>query len=85
MNKLELISELGKEAGITKPEAAKAVDIFFDSIAAAPRKGGRAEIRGLCSFHVKKYKGYSGRNPKPRLRIKILCGEPERVCIGICS
>ena len=26
--------------------------------------GERAEIRGLCSFYVKKYKSYTGRNPK---------------------
>ena len=71
MNRLELISELGKEAGITKPEAAKAVDVFFDSIAAALKKGERAEIRGLCSFHVKKYKGYTGRNPKTGEKVKI--------------
>ena len=42
MNKLELISELGKETGITKMESAKAVDIFFDSIADALKKGERA-------------------------------------------
>ena len=26
--------------------------------------GDRVEIRGLCSFYVKKYKSYAGRNPK---------------------
>ncbi|MBW2575462.1 MAG: HU family DNA-binding protein [Deltaproteobacteria bacterium] len=27
-------------------------------------KGDRIEIRGLCSFYVKEYKAYAGRNPK---------------------
>jgi integration host factor subunit beta len=27
-------------------------------------RGERVEIRGLCSFFVKEYKAYSGRNPK---------------------
>ena len=27
-------------------------------------KGDRVEIRGLCSFHVKKYGSYTGWNPK---------------------
>jgi len=27
-------------------------------------KGDRVEIRGLCSFYVKQYKAYTGRNPK---------------------
>ncbi|MCP4361477.1 MAG: integration host factor subunit beta, partial [Chloroflexi bacterium] len=26
--------------------------------------GGRVEIRGLCSFFVKEYGSYTGRNPK---------------------
>jgi integration host factor subunit beta len=31
----------------------------------------RVEIRGLCSFFVKKYKGYTGRNPKTGEKVKI--------------
>ncbi|MBU4208342.1 MAG: integration host factor subunit beta [Proteobacteria bacterium] len=64
MNKLELISALKAEANISKSEAAKVVQIFFDSMAAAMAKGERVEIRGLCSFFVKEYKSYTGRNPK---------------------
>jgi integration host factor subunit beta len=64
MNKLELISALSKEANITKPEASKIVHIFFDSMSDALINGDRIEIRGLCSFFVKKYKSYVGRNPK---------------------
>lgn len=64
MNKLELISVLKAEAKISKLEAARVVQIFFDSMAAAMAKGERVEIRGLCSFFVKEYKSYTGRNPK---------------------
>ena len=64
MNKLELISVLKAEANISKLEAARVVQIFFDSMAAAMSKGERVEIRGLCSFFVKEYKSYTGRNPK---------------------
>jgi len=31
----------------------------------------RVEIRGLCSFFVKKYGGYTGRNPKTGEKVKI--------------
>ena len=31
----------------------------------------RVEIRGLCSFYVKKYKAYAGRNPKTGEKVKI--------------
>ena len=64
MNKLELISALKNEANISKSEAAKVVQIFFDKMADAMASGERVEIRGLCSFYVKEYKSYTGRNPK---------------------
>jgi integration host factor subunit beta len=33
--------------------------------------GDRVEIRGLCSFQVKSYKGYTGRNPKTREYVEV--------------
>ncbi|MBL7180244.1 MAG: integration host factor subunit beta [Desulfobacterales bacterium] len=71
MNKLDLIETLKAEAGISKNEATAVVNLFFDEMANALANGDRAEIRGLCSFYVKKYKGYTGRNPKT--------GEPRQV------
>lgn len=71
MNKLEMISALKKEANISKSEAAKVVQIFFDSMADALVREERIEIRGLCSFFVKKYKSYTGRNPKTGEKVQI--------------
>ena len=71
MNKLELISALKTEANISKSEAAKVIQIFFDSMADALAKGERVEIRGLCSFFVKVYKAYTGRNPKTGEKVLI--------------
>ena len=64
MNKLELINALRDEVQISKKEAAAVVDLFFNEMANALAEGDRVEIRGLCSFYVKKYKAYAGRNPK---------------------
>ena len=63
MNKIELISALKNECMISKKEAATIVDLFFDKISSALSEGDRVEIRGLCSFFVKEYKSYQGRNP----------------------
>jgi len=71
MNKLQLIETLKTKAGITKNEAAAVVHLFFDEMASALVSGGRVEIRGLCSFYVKKYKAYTGRNPKTGEQVKI--------------
>jgi len=71
MNKLDLIETLKTEVGITKTEAAAVVHLFFGEIANALSKGDRVEIRGLCSFYVKKYKAYTGRNPRTGEKAKI--------------
>ncbi|MDM8525585.1 HU family DNA-binding protein [Desulfococcaceae bacterium HSG8] len=71
MNKLELIATLKNEAGISKAEAAKVVEIFFGNMADALAEGERVEIRGLCSFFVKNYKSYIGRNPKTGEKVTI--------------
>ncbi len=71
MNKLDLIDALRKGAGIGKTEAAAAVKLLFDKMAEALTSGDRVEIRGLCSFYVKEYKGYTGRNPKTGKKVKI--------------
>lgn len=71
MNKLELISTLKNEANISKSEAAKVIQIFFDSMSEALAAGERVEIRGLCSFFVKEYKAYTGRNPKTGEKVLI--------------
>jgi integration host factor subunit beta len=76
MNKLELISELKNEAKISKSYSAKVVQIFFDGMAGAMARGERVEIRGLCSFFIKNYKSYVGRNPKTGDKVTI---QPKRL------
>ena len=71
MNKLELIDTMKNECRISKKEAATIVDLFFDRISTALAEGDRVEIRGLCSFYVKKYKAYSGRNPMTGERVEV--------------
>jgi len=64
MNKLELIAMLKNECRISRKEAAMVNDLFFESMSEALARGDRVEIRGLCSFYVKEYESYKGRNPK---------------------
>ena len=71
MNKLELIDALKNETGITKREATAVFQLFFDKMADALAKGDKVEIRGFCAFYTKKYKSYTGRNPKTGANIKV--------------
>lgn len=82
MNKLELISTLKDRANLTKSEAADVIRIFFDSLSEAFVKGERVEIRGLCSFHIKEYKSYVGRNPKTGQKVNI---PPKRLPFFKCG
>ena len=71
MNKLELIMTLKAEAGLTMNESAAVVDLLFDEMSCALANSDRVEIRGLCSFYIKRYDAYTGRNPKTGEKVKI--------------
>ncbi|MDL1973471.1 MAG: integration host factor subunit beta [Deltaproteobacteria bacterium] len=71
MNKGELIDALVEQTATTRQKAEMVVTTFFDEIADALVKGDRVEIRNFCSFFVKTYKGYQGRNPKTGEAVQI--------------
>jgi len=71
LNKLELIQELKNKCHLTKEEASKVIEIFFGEMVNAFVNGERVEIRGLCSFFIKDYKPYTGRNPKTGEKVQI--------------
>ena len=71
MNKMGLVEILKETSGLTKNEVVAVVDVFFNEMSKALAKGDRVEIRGLCSFYVKQYKAYTGRNPKTGAPVKI--------------
>ncbi|MCD4675139.1 MAG: integration host factor subunit beta [Desulfobacula sp.] len=71
MNKSELIQELKNKCHLTKEDASNVVELFFSEMTKAFVKGERVEIRGLCSFFIKEYEGYTGRNPKTGEKVQI--------------
>ena len=71
MNKIELIQALKDSNHLSKSEAETVINLFFDKMTEALANGDRVEIRGLCSFFVKKYREYTGRNPKTGELVKI--------------
>ena len=64
MNKLDLAQTLSTTTDISRIEATKIVNLFFEQMANALENGDRVEIRDLFSFYVREYEGYTGRNPK---------------------
>ena len=71
MNKIDLIQALKDSNNLSKSEAEAVINLFFNEIADALAQGNRVEIRGFCSFFVKEYRAYTGRNPKTGEKVKI--------------
>ena len=64
MNRSDIVDVMSSKLALTKGEADLVVRTVFDEMTKALVNGDRVEIRGLCSFRVKKYRGYHGKNPK---------------------
>lgn len=71
MNKNELIAEVAAKTGMTKQEAAIAVDAVFSSISSALAAGEEAKMPGFGNFSVRDRPARSGRNPATGQSIRI--------------
>ncbi len=71
MNKFELTEKLKDKCNLTRQEASEVVEIFFSKMTKAFIDGERVEIRGLCSFYIKEYEGYTGMNPKTGKKVQV--------------
>ena len=71
MNKNDLISNIAKESGLTKVNAAKALDAFITSVTKALKKGDDVRLIGFGTFNVTKRAASTGRNPRTGQAIKI--------------
>lgn len=76
MNKSDLIEALVKKEGLKDKKTADIVNLVFEEFTNTLKEGGRIEIRGFGSFTVKKYKAYTGRNPKTGAGIQV---QPKRL------
>lgn len=71
MNKQELITKIAKDTGITKTNAAAAVDSFFEGITKSLKKGDSITFVGFGTFKTSQRKARMARNPQTGAAIKI--------------
>ena len=64
MNKNDLIGAVADTSGLSKSQAASAVESVFDSISTALKKGDEVRLVGFGTFSVSKRKASTGRNPR---------------------
>ena len=71
MNKNDLVAAVSGSAGLSKADAAKAVDSVFDSITNSLKGGNDVRLVGFGTFSVANRKASEGRNPRTGEKIKI--------------
>lgn len=71
MNKGDLTNSVASAAGISKAQAADAVNAVFDSIEGALKGGDKAAFVGFGTFSVSHRAARDGRNPATGKTIKI--------------
>ncbi len=71
MNKAEMVNAVADKAGITKAQAAAALDTMVASIGIALRSGDKVTLVGFGTFSVVQRGARTGRNPRDNKPIKI--------------
>ena len=71
MNKGDLIAKMADDAGITKAQAAEALNSFTDCVEKTLKKGDKISLVGFGTFSVSHRAARTGRNPQTGAEIKI--------------
>jgi len=71
MNKNDLVAAVANDSGLSKTDAAKAVDGVFDAITASLQGGTEVRLVGFGTFSVSRRNATTGRNPRTGESIQI--------------
>ncbi len=64
MTRADLVADIAKTSGLTRPDAEVVVQTILDSIVEALSCGEKVELRGFGSFRHRQRSPRRGRNPK---------------------
>ncbi|AMW35345.1 HU family DNA-binding protein [Haematospirillum jordaniae] len=78
MNKSELVDAVSNEAGLSKTDAARAVDALFNAVTSALKKGDEVRLVGFGTFAVSKRAARTGKNPRTGEEIKIAASKQPK-------
>lgn len=71
MNKMEFVSAIAEQAGLSKKDAASAVDAFTTVVTNELANGGEVSLVGFGKFRTSERQAREGRNPQTGETIKI--------------
>ena len=82
MNKNDLVGQVARDTGLSKVDAARAVDSVFDNIAGSLRNKGEVRLVGFGTFSVSHRKATTGRNPRTGETIQISASNQPKFKAG---
>ena len=82
MNKNDLVSSVADGAGMSKADAAKAVEGVFEAITSELQSGGEVRVVGFGTFSVANRKATTGRNPRTGESIQIPASKQPKFKAG---
>lgn len=82
MNKNDLVATVANTSGLSKADAAKAVDGVFDAIVAALKAGDDVRLVGFGTFAVSARAASEGRNPRTGEKITIAASKLPKFKAG---
>ena len=71
MNKVELVSVIAKDAGLSKADAERALNAFTGAVTKELKKKGKVQLVGFGTFETSKRAARKGKNPQTGEAIKI--------------
>ena len=71
MSKQQLVEMIAEKAGLTKADAARALDATMESISEALKKGEKVSLVGFGTFATSERPAREGRNPRTGETVKI--------------
>lgn len=82
MNKNDLVAEVAGKSGLTKADAAKAVDGIFTAITGSLKAGTDVRLVGFGTFTVSERAASEGRNPRTGEVIQIAAARQPKFKAG---
>jgi DNA-binding protein HU-beta len=82
VNKQELVASIAEKAGMTKTDAARALDATVAAVTEALRQNETVTLVGFGSFYVGERAARTGRNPRTGKNIKIKAAKVPKFRAG---
>ena len=82
MNKNDLVANVAEASGLSKADAAKAVESTFEAVTSELSGGGEVRLVGFGTFSVAQRRASTGRNPRTGEAIQIPASKQPKFKAG---